>query len=96
MTCLKENVIIGKLIPAGSGLAQYRQEDIIDDEGNLVAQQARERRNQEMESRRLELEREDAEAAEEDEDSLDLLEDDLSEFGPMELEPASRRPETEK
>ena len=33
---LKENVIIGKLIPAGSGLAQYRQEDVIDDEGNLV------------------------------------------------------------
>ena len=32
---LKENVIIGKLIPAGSGLAQYRQEDVIDDEGNL-------------------------------------------------------------
>ena len=33
---LKENVIIGKLIPAGSGLAQYRREDVIDDEGNLV------------------------------------------------------------
>ncbi len=32
---LKENVIIGKLIPAGSGLAQYRKEDPIDDEGNL-------------------------------------------------------------
>ena len=32
---LKENVIIGKLIPAGSGLAQYRCEDVIDDEGNL-------------------------------------------------------------
>ncbi len=33
---LKENVIIGKLIPAGSGLAQYRQDDPIDDDGNLV------------------------------------------------------------
>ena len=32
---LKENVIIGKLIPAGSGLAQYRKEDPIDDEGNM-------------------------------------------------------------
>jgi len=32
---LKENVIIGKLIPAGSGLAQYRKDDPIDDEGNL-------------------------------------------------------------
>ena len=32
---LKENVIIGKLIPAGSGLAQYRKFDTIDDEGNL-------------------------------------------------------------
>ena len=29
---LKENVIIGKLIPAGSGLAQYRKDDPIDDE----------------------------------------------------------------
>ena len=32
---LKENVIIGKLIPAGSGLAQYRQCDAIDDEGGV-------------------------------------------------------------
>ena len=38
---LKENVIIGKLIPAGSGLAQYRREDAIDDEGNLIAQARR-------------------------------------------------------
>ena len=38
---LKENVIIGKLIPAGSGLAQYRREDVIDDEGNLIAQARR-------------------------------------------------------
>ncbi|MGI5963689.1 MAG: DNA-directed RNA polymerase subunit beta' [Lawsonibacter sp.] len=36
---LKENVIIGKLIPAGSGLSQYRKEDPIDDEGNLVGAQ---------------------------------------------------------
>ena len=33
---LKENVIIGKLIPAGSGLAKYRNVDVIDDEGNLI------------------------------------------------------------
>ena len=33
---LKENVIIGKLIPAGSGLAQYRKNGVIDDDGNLV------------------------------------------------------------
>ena len=32
---LKENVIIGKLIPAGSGLSQYRQCDAIDDEGDV-------------------------------------------------------------
>ncbi len=37
---LKENVIIGKLIPAGSGLAQYRQSDPIDDEGNLPSETA--------------------------------------------------------
>ena len=36
---LKENVIIGKLIPAGSGLTQYRKADVIDDEGNLVKQE---------------------------------------------------------
>ena len=35
---LKENVIIGKLIPAGSGLTQYRKFDTFDDEGNLTAQ----------------------------------------------------------
>ena len=33
---LKENVIIGKLIPAGSGLAQYRKDDPIDENGNLI------------------------------------------------------------
>lgn len=30
---LKENVIIGKLIPAGSGLSMYRKYDQMDDEG---------------------------------------------------------------
>ena len=37
---LKENVIIGKLIPAGSGLAQYRKFDTIDDEGNLTSKKS--------------------------------------------------------
>ena len=37
---LKENVIIGKLIPAGSGLAQYRKFDTIDDEGNLAGKKS--------------------------------------------------------
>ena len=37
---LKENVIIGKLIPAGSGLTQYRKYDTFDDEGNLTAQKS--------------------------------------------------------
>ena len=32
---LKENVIIGKLIPAGSGLTQYRK-SAIDEDGNLI------------------------------------------------------------
>ena len=35
MLGLKENVIIGKLIPAGSGLTQYRQCDTFDDEGSV-------------------------------------------------------------
>ena len=39
---LKENVIIGKLIPAGSGLAQYRKNDVIDADGNLIKPEAEE------------------------------------------------------
>jgi len=39
---LKENVIIGKLIPAGSGLAQYRKNDVIDADGNLVQPESEE------------------------------------------------------
>ncbi len=79
---LKENVIIGKLIPAGSGLAQYRQEDIIDDEGNLIAQ-ARRRPEREV---NLDF------SVDEDEEENDTEGDDpFSEFGPLELEPASPR-----
>ena len=37
---LKENVIIGKLIPAGSGLAQYRVDNVIDDEGSVLTADA--------------------------------------------------------
>ena len=37
---LKENVIIGKLIPAGSGLTQYRKFDTFDEEGNLSSQKS--------------------------------------------------------
>ncbi len=84
---LKENVIIGKLIPAGSGLAQYRQEDVIDDEGNLIAQ-ARRRPEREV---NLDF------SVDEDEDESDSEGDDLfSEIGPLELEPASSEPETQE
>jgi len=69
---LKENVIIGKLIPAGSGLAQYRKADPIDDEGNLPAVKAA--------AEVLEA----VEAADEAETEDDLL----FELGSMELEPA--------
>ena len=37
---LKENVIIGKLIPAGSGLTQYRKFDTFDEEVNLTSQKS--------------------------------------------------------
>ena len=77
---LKENVIIGKLIPAGSGLAQYRKEDMIDDEGNLLGQEPPVIEQPER------LDRD-----EEDEDD-DL---DLSDLGEMVLERASQEPETE-
>ena len=37
---LKENVIIGKLIPAGSGLSMYRKYDQMDDEGTAQSGEA--------------------------------------------------------
>ena len=76
---LKENVIIGKLIPAGSGLAQYRKEDVIDDEGNLVAQ-SRRRPEREVD---FSFEEDEGEESEEGED---LFAD--AELGPIELETA--------
>ena len=76
---LKENVIIGKLIPAGSGLAQYRKEDVIDDEGNLVAQ-SRRRPEREVD---FSFEEDEGEESEEGED---LFAD--TELGPIELETA--------
>ena len=79
MVGLKENVIIGKLIPAGSGLAQYRKEDVIDDEGNLVAQ-SRRRPEREVD---FSFEEDEGEESEEGED---LFAD--TELGPIELETA--------
>ncbi len=78
---LKENVIIGKLIPAGSGLAQYRQEDVIDDEGNLIAQ-ARRRPEREV-NMDFSVDEDDSDGEEVD----DFLAD--AELGPLELETAS-------
>ncbi len=84
---LKENVIIGKLIPAGSGLAQYRQEDVIDDEGNLIAQ-ARRRPEREV---NLDF------SVDEDEDDSDIEGDDLfTEIGPLELDPTPSEPQTQE
>ena len=60
---LKENVIIGKLIPAGSGLSQYRQKNKIDDEGNLLTQPAPNAGQPEM-SADLFLEEDDEEESE--------------------------------
>ena len=57
---LKENVIIGKLIPAGSGLTMYRKTEAIDENGNLIvpktAPVAEETEEGEIESDELELE----------------------------------------
>ncbi|MCD8189556.1 MAG: DNA-directed RNA polymerase subunit beta' [Clostridiales bacterium] len=39
LTGLKENVIIGKLIPAGTGMDQFRCDDQISDDGNVVSQE---------------------------------------------------------
>ncbi len=79
---LKENVIIGKLIPAGSGLAQYRKEDMIDDEGNLLGQQPAEAESAPKMDR-----------DEEDEDELGGLELDLSDLGEMVLESSNQEQE---
>ncbi len=87
---LKENVIIGKLIPAGSGLAQYRQEDMIDDEGNLVSQS---RQRPERPEREFDLDF----SQDDDDENEDLEADDLfTEIGPLELEPASVEPQAQE
>ena len=78
---LKENVIIGKLIPAGSGLAQYRKEDMIDDEGNLLGQQPAAESAPQMDR------------DEEDEEELGGLELDLSDLGEMVLESSTQEQE---
>ena len=83
---LKENVIIGKLIPAGSGLAQYRKEDVIDDEGNLVGQYQAAGRPLDEEDEGEPL---DMSAGDEDD-----LEPEL-ELGDMVLEPAPDHQEQE-
>ena len=57
---LKENVIIGKLIPAGSGLTMYRKTEAIDENGNLIVPKteavAEETEEVETEAGELELE----------------------------------------
>ena len=74
---LKENVIIGKLIPAGSGLAQYRKDDPIDDEGNLPGMNAA---SPSVVAEPL------AEPTQEDADGADKDDDLFFEVGAMELE----------
>ena len=46
---LKENVIIGRLIPAGTGLAQYRALEVVGKDGQPLALEPRERRSLELE-----------------------------------------------
>ena len=74
---LKENVIIGKLIPAGSGLAQYRKDDPIDDEGNLPGMNVT---SPSVVAEPL------AEPTQEDADGADKDDDLFFEVGAMELE----------
>ena len=75
---LKENVIIGKLIPAGSGLTQYRKFDTFDEEGNLTSQK----------SGAIVADALEADGEEENAETAELVE--LEETGVLELEsPAS-------
>ena len=64
---LKENVIIGKLIPAGSGLSQYRRSDAIDENGNLIVPAAPQEEQAEVqtEAEMMELDALELEEAEE-------------------------------
>ena len=39
---LKENVIIGKMIPAGTGLSDFRHDTDVDDDGNLIVPKSEE------------------------------------------------------
>ena len=84
---LKENVIIGKLIPAGSGLAQYRQEDVIDDEGNLISDKGEQDRH--AQPQRDRDEDDDDLELEVEEGSLELI---PGEAGGLELEPLADEP----
>ena len=79
---LKENVIIGKLIPAGSGLAQYRKDDPIDDEGNLPGMNVT---SPSVVAEPL------AEPTQEDADGADKDDDLFFEVGAMELEKPTER-----
>jgi DNA-directed RNA polymerase subunit beta' len=85
---LKENVIIGKLIPAGSGLASYRKYDKIEDAPatgyEAVAQVAA---ASELESEDLESENADLESA--DLDSADLEPELIAPEQPQEPETLS-------
>ncbi|MBR5633039.1 MAG: DNA-directed RNA polymerase subunit beta', partial [Clostridia bacterium] len=77
---LKENVIIGKLIPAGTGMEQYRNVDVECDEDhkfNLTVEDEEDRENLETPEGRANVFAADADADEDDHDHDDADGDDL-------------------
>ncbi len=87
---LKENVIIGHLIPAGTGLRQYQQIDVVNEEEEELKRQAK----QEAELLRLQQERARREAEENGDFSFsdDDDEDNDDEDGGWEIEGPAPEP----
>ena len=85
---LKENVILGKLIPAGTGMKRYR--DVILDTDERIAREALERARKAEEMIDLEdedeeeLSAEEAENVEADQEEADILNDEYEEDSVME------------
>jgi hypothetical protein len=79
---LKENVIIGKLIPAGTGLTMYRDVEVTDSEGNELKVEQPETENKYADFRSgLEALKGEEDVLGEDEDADELGEDFDSEEG---------------
>ena len=74
MIGLKENVIIGKLIPAGTGMKRYSQVKL-DTDAQLAAQAAAEAELKSLEELDLDVEEEVEEILEQDQDDTVIVQE---------------------